>query len=210
MLPTRFWIIKGTGIAEEHDISAYDMALYECGLADQNMMCVSSVPPPDMIEVVIENGFTYVPLPEGLSLDDVKAKLPFDPIAKTIDGSEYLQLSTSSIIHVVQARMPAQEGQTACASIGLQWYWADKEKNRQSVYAVEDHGLHNEETCIRNCKEMLAEMLRLRGREAVLEDDGEPKQKIVITSITPPDNHVGVALVMVVMDPFTMHSMSFL
>jgi pyruvoyl-dependent arginine decarboxylase (PvlArgDC) len=209
MLPTRFWIVKGTGIAEEHDISAYDMALYECGLADQNMLCVSSVPPPEMIEVVIDNGFTYVPMPKGMVLADVKKNLPFDPVSKKIKGVDFLQLSTSSIIHVVQARMPAKEGQTACAAIGLQWYWADKQKNRQSVYAVEDHGLHNEETCVRNCTEMLSEMLRLRGREAVIIDD-EPEQKIVLSSVTPPDNHVGVALVMIIMDPFTMHDMCFL
>ncbi|HME54185.1 MAG TPA: pyruvoyl-dependent arginine decarboxylase [Candidatus Lokiarchaeia archaeon] len=209
MLPTRFWVVKGTGIAEEHEINAYDMALYECGLADQNMLCVTSVPPHELIEVVIENGFTYVPMPKGMVLADVKKNLPFEPVSKKIKGVDYLQLSTSAIIHVVQSRILAQEGQTAYAAIGLQWYWTDKQKKRQSVYAVEDHGLHNEETCLRNCKEMLAEMLRLRGREAVMEED-EPKQKIVLTSITPPDNHVGVALVMVVMDPFAMHDMCFL
>jgi pyruvoyl-dependent arginine decarboxylase (PvlArgDC) len=38
MLPTRFWVVKGTGLDTEHDISAYDMALYRCGVADQNML----------------------------------------------------------------------------------------------------------------------------------------------------------------------------
>nr|MDO8110178.1 pyruvoyl-dependent arginine decarboxylase [Candidatus Sigynarchaeota archaeon] len=209
MLPTRFWIVKGTGLAEEHDISAYDMALHQCGLADQNMLGVTSVPPQEKIEVVIENGFTWVPLPKGNTLADVKKTLKFEPVVKKIKGVDHLQLSTSSIVSVVQARMHAQEGQTACSAIGLQWYWTDKQKTRQSVYAVEDHGIHNEETCLRNCKEMLVEMLRLRNREPVMEG-GKLKQEITISSLTVPDNHVGVTLVMVVMDPFTMQNMSFI
>ncbi len=207
MLPTRFWVVKGTGLDAEHEISAYDMALYRCGVADQNMLQVTSVPPSEEIEVVIENGYTWVPVPKGKTIEDVKTKLQFEPVAKKIKGVDHLQLSTSSIVQVVQARIHANEGQTATCAVGLQWYWTDKKKTTQSVYAVENHGIHNEETTMRNCKEMMANMLKLRSREPVLED-GKPKQKIVLASITVPDNHVGVALVMVVMDPFTTLPMS--
>ncbi|MHA1681791.1 MAG: pyruvoyl-dependent arginine decarboxylase [Promethearchaeota archaeon] len=207
ILPTRFWIVAGKGFDKEHSITAYDTALYECGLADQNMLQVTSVPPPDMIDVVIENGYTWVPGPDGMSAGDIKKKVQYTPTLKEIDGKIHMRLSTSSIICVVQARMHGEEGQMVCAGMGLQWYWTDETKTAQSVFAVEDHGVHNKSTCERNCYEMMENMLKLRGREPVFEN-GKNKQKIVTSIIEVPDNQVGCVLVMVVMDPFTMLPMS--
>ena len=63
-LPTRFWIAQGFGIDDEHQVNAYDNALYHMGLADQNMRYVSSVPPNTQLhDVIVSKGYTFIPPP---------------------------------------------------------------------------------------------------------------------------------------------------
>ena len=63
MKPSRFWISNGKGVAN-YSIIAYHKALYDAGVANQNLVPVSSVPPAHYIEPIKQQGLTWVPFSE--------------------------------------------------------------------------------------------------------------------------------------------------
>jgi pyruvoyl-dependent arginine decarboxylase (PvlArgDC) len=228
-LPLRFWITTGIGIHPEHQINAYDQALYMAGISEQNIIAVSSVPPEIQLIPKIINGLTYVPVLD--SMEDEKIHM-FDTVE--IDGQKHFILKNSWCINVVLARSDADQFQRATSSVGLGWY---KTPKGYGIYAVEDHGNKTAEGSIDNCIEMLDRMMQYRGvkpiddepsilgrtgshkssEPIILQEDTKkylaekitytshsPKQRIYTISMDAvPEGYVATAIALVVMDPFT-------
>ena len=193
-LPQRFWITTGVGIHPEHQINAYDQALYMAGISEQNIIAVSSVPPTEMIQPKIINGISYVPArmltPEEAKhyadnfekykadMEKYKYILPkphfFEPIHLPTypdndkDGGAYYVLENSWCINVVLARSDGDQFERITSSIGLGWY---KTQRGYGIYAVEDHGNKTAKGSIDNCVEMLDRMMQFRGVKPI---DDEP------------------------------------
>lgn len=194
-LPTRFWVTTGIGIHSEHQINAYDGALYAAGISEQNIIAVSSVPPVEQIFPKIINGLTYVPAKmltseeskhyadnfEKYEVDIEKYKyvLPkryfFKPIHLPRDAKPYYALENSWCINVVLARSDADQFERMTASVGLGWY---KTQTGYGIYAVEDHGDKSADGSIDNCVEMLDRMMAFRHVEPIDDVLTVPQKKI--------------------------------
>jgi pyruvoyl-dependent arginine decarboxylase (PvlArgDC) len=155
-LPTRFWVTTGVGIHPEHQINAYDQALYMAGISEQNIMGVSSVPPPVMIKPKIINGISYVPVP------DSDAITKFTTTRLYGEKGAFFTLENSWCIDVVLARSDGDQGERVTSSIGLGWYKPNTPKETHGVYAVEDHGNKDYRLSLDNCQEMLDRMMTFR------------------------------------------------
>ena len=155
-LPTRFWVTTGVGIHPEHQINAYDQALYMAGISEQNIIAVSSVPPPVMIKPNIINGISYVPAPES----DVKSRFPTTRLPR--EKGTFFTLGNSWCINVVLARSDGDEGGRVTSSIGLGWYKPNTPDETHGIYAVEDHGDNDYRLSLDNCQEMLDRMMEFR------------------------------------------------
>ena len=223
-LPIRFWVTMGYGLHPEHSINAYDEALRRAGICDQNIIQVSSVPPPEQISPVVRHNITYVPMPteEQLKLFPNITRKKIHRVA-IIDKKQYLVLDESMCINVVMARSEGAQFQRITSSIGLVWYASYK---APGVFAVEDHGNNTIEGSRDNCCEMMRRMLKARGKTPIKIDEpkreipfgkntelvkmrlwecGKPmKMKIYTMSIDGiPEGLNGCAISTVVFDPFT-------
>ena len=51
LIPKEFFITSGKAISEVSDLNAFDMALMRAGIEEQNLVAVSSIIPPEAVEV---------------------------------------------------------------------------------------------------------------------------------------------------------------
>ena len=197
MKPTRFWTSNGKGVSD-YSIIAYHKALYNAGVANQNLVPVSSVPPANQIEPIKKQGLTWVPFTEK-NAQIIKKGLFYEQnhILKK-PGFEFLQIPHSTILYVVQAMIKLEEKELGSAAIGLAWYWIDEEKDKKGVYAVEGMGKFSPEECTKRCREKIEGILD--GKNPIKNHENQ----IVISSLQTPEDQKGVALSLVVFDPFTM------
>ena len=183
MIPTRFWMTKGVGIADD-PLSAYDAALYDAGLGNQNIVTVSSVPPPTMIDVRISEGCTEVPVETG-------------------SGIEYKQLPRSAVIFVVQAKSIGTGTRVATVSLG--WHHS-RSGMEEGIFAVEDNGTDSVDDSLARNTVRLQQMMKSRKVEPVMEN-GEPKFIHLAVEVDAGDR-IGAALSLAVFDPFTFKPLS--
>ncbi len=196
MKPMEFWIVSGTGISKTHMLNAFDNALKECGLINQNLVYVSSIPPPKMIDVLIINGATWVPM------EYTKDRI--EPVSiKFENDKSYLRIPEQEIMYVIKSVSEGTSGEFISSGIGVAWYWIDVEHNVLGAVAMEEYGHLPESEMRELIADRLIEMLKARGVEPVLENN-EPKMKIVTRSMTVPEDHFGVCAVFVVFNPYTM------
>jgi arginine decarboxylase len=67
-LPRRFFVGSGKAVSQVSDLNAFDEALLEAGIGDTNIISVSSILPPDIKEVKMED------LPRGAIIHCVLAQ----------------------------------------------------------------------------------------------------------------------------------------
>lgn len=181
MIPTRFWITKGTGIAED-TLTAYDQALYDAGVGCQNIVTVSSVPPVEQIRVRVQKGSTLIPMP------------------MLGDRIEFRKVPRSTILFAVQALSVGSSDRIATVSIG-RYESAD---GTPAVLAVEDEGTDSIMESQKRATNCLREMMRCRGILGVDSPDFERERVQHASSIVQAGEKTGAALALVVFDPFTM------
>ena len=196
MKPTRFWTSSGKGVAN-YSIIAYHKALYDTGVANQNLVPVSSVPPAYQIEPIKKQGLTWVPFTEDNAKIIKKGQYYEQSSIIRKPGFEFLQVPHSTILYVVQAKVELDKNEAGSAAIGLAWYWIDEEKDIKGVYAVEGMGKFSPEECLRRCNEKMDDILDGKNPIKNLE------KQIIISSLQAPENQKGVVISLVVFDPFT-------
>lgn len=186
-LPRRFWITMGHGLHPEHQINAYDEALHNAGICDQNMCMLSSVPPSIMIHPVINHGMTYVPMPaDSPDAQEILAeKFRTVRLRQGRFTRTFLPLDSSWILDLVLARTNGNQFDRITSSIGLVWYETPTGKG---IYAVEDDGNKSIDGSIDNCSEMLQRMVKMRRRKFVYERGhrAEHVEKIHLRTVISP------------------------
>jgi pyruvoyl-dependent arginine decarboxylase (PvlArgDC) len=160
-LPTRFWVAQGYGTTPEHKLTAYDRALHMAGIADQNIIGISSVPPSIQIVPIIKDGVTYIPTPENWPKKYGDRPKHFK--TASLEGQEYFILEPSFSVDVVLARSEGSQFERITSAIGLIRY--KKSDGDVGVFAVEDHGENSVEGSIDNCIEELQDMCADRQKE---------------------------------------------
>jgi pyruvoyl-dependent arginine decarboxylase (PvlArgDC) len=177
-LPTRFWIAQGFGIDDEHQVNAYDNALYHMGLADQNMRYVSSVPPNTQLhDVIVSKGYTFIPPPANYPNEEYNKWSGFGQIVKsdkipdTVEAKYpwYLLMGTSWCTDVVMTDMRGNAGEQLSSALGIGKY--KRYDNTTGVFAFESHGYISPEDCADNSIEGLIKMIKMRGHSTVPRDE---------------------------------------
>ena len=197
MKPTRFWTSEGKGTSN-YSIIAYHKALFNAGVANQNLVPVSSVPPAHQIEIIKEEGLTWVPFTEERAKIIKKGQFYEQSTILKKAGKEFLQIPNSTILYVVQAIVKLDENELGSAAIGLAWYWIDEEKGIKGVYAVEGMGKFTTDECLKRCSEKIDDILD--GKNPIKNQE----KQIILSSLQAPEDQKGIALSLVVFDPFTM------
>ena len=176
-LPTRFWMAQGFGVDDEHQVNAYDNALYHMGLADQNMRYVSSVPPNTQLkDVIVSKGYSFIPPPKNYpqseynKWNNLGQIIKADKIPGEIETKYpwYLLMGTSWCTDVVMTDMRGDAGEQLSSSLGIGRY--KRFDDTIGVFAFEHHGYVSPEDSADNTIEGLKKMIKMRGHAAVTRD----------------------------------------
>ncbi len=197
MRPKQFWMASGSGISEVHYLNAFDNALKECGLLNQNLVPVSSIPPAQMIDVIIRDGETWIPIEYAKSREESNYSL------LKSNGKHYVKLPEEEIVYVIQAISKGSSEEYISAGIGVIWYWIDEAQGIIGALAMEEYGNMPEVDIKDAIEKRLLSMVKTRNANPLLEND-KPLIKILTRSLKVPENHFGVVSVFVVFNPFTM------
>ena len=67
-IPTKFFVTSGKAVSKVSDLNAFDEALQNAGLAEQNIVSVSSVLPVGIKPVRLRTGANYLTSPSLLKI----------------------------------------------------------------------------------------------------------------------------------------------